>query len=60
MNLTQLILALARFRERRDGAVTVDFIVLTAACVVLAIFAATSIVTGGDFLADKIANTITE
>ncbi|APX88918.1 hypothetical protein BV394_03565 [Brevirhabdus pacifica] len=50
--------ALVDFCKRRDGAVTVDFIVLTAACVLLAVFAASSIVTGGDFLATKIANTM--
>jgi len=46
------------FRNDEDGAVTVDFVVLTAAIVVLGLAVGTAVSTGATGLANKIEDTL--
>ena len=46
------------FRNDEDGAVTVDFVVLTAAIVVLGLAVGTAVSNGATGLANKIQNTL--
>jgi Flp pilus assembly pilin Flp len=46
------------FRNDEDGAVTVDFVVLTAAIVVLGLAVGTAVSNGANTLANKIENTL--
>ena len=46
------------FRESEDGAVTVDFVVLTAAITMLGLIVITSITGGTVGLGDKIQNSL--
>ncbi|WP_411889238.1 hypothetical protein [Yoonia sp. SDW83-1] len=48
-----MMTAIQKFRSKEDGAVTVDFVVLTAAIVVLGLIVGTAITTGSTELAAK-------
>ncbi|MFG5383862.1 hypothetical protein [Yoonia sp. R2-816] len=55
-----MITLLNKFREEEDGAVTVDFVVLTAAIVVLGLAVGSSISNGATELAAKEGQSLAE